>query len=66
MSVSFGTVHCSVVRRIGGLEMELLGSSDGHFVVRRIGGLENSESSEVSISTVVRRIGGLETGPPPS
>ena len=51
---------CTVIRRIGGLEIYVNGTLIYKSVIRRIGGLEISNHSYLPPPSVIRRIGGLE------
>ena len=52
----FGTV----IRRIGGLEINKSITVPCGSVIRRIGGLENTGAANEELPPVIRRIGGLE------
>ena len=52
--------RCTVIRRIGGLEITAQSPPSRKYVIRRIGGLEIQEMLKAFIGFVIRRIGGLE------
>ena len=49
-----------VIRRVGGLEVNIWTGAAGTGVIRRVGGLEATACAWPGSETVIRRVGGLE------
>ena len=53
-------IRIIVIRRVGGLEVQINSGQGFHQVIRRVGGLEVRPNEHLTYRIVIRRVGGLE------